>query len=70
MSFNWNEQQLNVFEDEGIIYDLSIVKNGNWQSNITIRVQVVIKHEHDEAQLGKYLKLKKCLLNIFCFCRS
>ena len=69
VSFNWNENQLTVFEDEGVVHDLSIIKMGNNEPNITIRVHIVTKNDTDEAQRGTEYKSHWYLKKFFCFFR-
>ena len=44
-----------MYEDAGVVHELSIVKIGNSEPNITIRVQVIQDSGDDAAQIGKQL---------------
>ena len=53
IAFNWNHHVLNVYEDDGVIEQLKIIKIGNNEPQITITVAIVYKSEPFEAIQGK-----------------
>lgn len=44
---------MNVYEDEGTVHSLSIIKNGSNEVNVSLEVIVVEKHDYFEAERGK-----------------
>ena len=52
LSFTWNVLRLNVYEDEGIVRELQIIKHGINEHIITLQVQVDQTNEHFEATSG------------------
>ena len=52
LSFTWNRPRINVYEDEGIIHKLLIIKHGNNEQNVTLHIQVDQTHQPFEAISG------------------
>ena len=48
----WNVGQLNVFEDEGIIRRLRIIKIRETEQSMNVSVEVIPKNESNEAHQG------------------
>ena len=57
LSFSWNLPRIVVYEDEGIIYDLQIIKQGRNEHNISLQVQVDQTNERFEARSGKIYRI-------------
>ena len=55
MTFTWNVQRINVYEDEGIIDKLKIQKNGTNEQDVTVCIGVDYAGEIYEAQYGNIL---------------
>lgn len=53
LSFYWSALLLNVYEDEGTVDSLSIIKNGSSEVDVSLEVVVVTKHDFFEAERGK-----------------
>ena len=56
LSFYWSSPLLNVYEDEGTIHRLNVIKNGSSEVNVSLEVIVVEKHDYFEAERGKKMQ--------------
>lgn len=57
VEFMWNVGQLNVFEDEGIIRRLRIIKIRETEQSMNVSVEVIPKNESNEAHQGNQFRL-------------